>query len=204
MMLRILAIGALLMCLGTSVMAMDNAAYGVAFNEAKASNSYDALLTEDLSGYQKGQILMYKGWGSTDEAVKVECFEAILALPEDPSPWYRGKAIVGLMQLGKYDATKGVQEVTEIVAQDCSKRTIEQILIPAIGLLEGEGKNKILLELLDNPKLYRAAKHILLALDKRKLGRENYLNLLEDLLFMIPATQENAESLGYIKSELEK
>ena len=41
-------------------------------------------------------------------------------------------------------------------------------------------------------------------INKTKLGRDGYIKLLQDMIFIIPATQENAEFLGILKSELKK
>jgi tetratricopeptide (TPR) repeat protein len=41
-------------------------------------------------------------------------------------------------------------------------------------------------------------------INKTKLGRDGYIKLLQDMIFIIPATQENAEFLGLLKSELKK
>jgi tetratricopeptide (TPR) repeat protein len=40
--------------------------------------------------------------------------------------------------------------------------------------------------------------------NKTKLGKEGYIKLLQDMIFIIPATQESAEFLGLLKSELKK
>ena len=39
---------------------------------------------------------------------------------------------------------------------------------------------------------------------KTMLGKEAYKKLIDDMIFIIPATPENADFLGYLKSEIEK
>ena len=41
-------------------------------------------------------------------------------------------------------------------------------------------------------------------LDRMKIGKEKYIKILETILLNVPATEENAEFLGRVKSELEK
>ena len=211
----VLVLVGLLLCLGKVAFAGLKEAEDL-FQQKK----YDEALVEyrkvlpELTGKEAGYCQLrighcLEGQKKYDEAIAE--FKKVFAIQGvSPTDMSYAQYCIGrcLMAQKKYDeAIAEFKKVSTIQGADPTYLSGAQYYIGVC--LEAQGKQDEAQQYYINAcKIEGAAlywyKTAFSKINKTKLGREGYIKLLQDMIFIIQATPENAEFLGLLKSELKK
>ena len=217
---KLIAVG-LMLVVGASVAFADKQA----MLDAWEAKDYDTCITEAekvIAGnaetpvkaaaqYKLGHCYL---WKKDYSKAKTAFEKMIVDYPDEEVKGARVEYYIGRCSLYQEDFTEALSVFESMITDDPSEEEQEKwnadllyyIVECHQGLGDSEKEQEASLTLCTdyagiNPDLTR---EVFDGINKRSLGIEGYKDLLNQMIFLIPATPENAEFLGVLKSEQEK